>query len=121
MRTKNQIVVISGILALLATAATAAASSYIVQPAKAACNTQGGTQPYGSSCVSQEANPNLNGGNTGQNGFGGAVSTCTQGAGQCSGVTTQPGIGQVRASGCGGNDFPTVHGSSTGEQGFNCP
>ena len=70
MKTKNQIVVISGLLALLATATIGAASN-IVQPADAQCPTN---QPYGRSCVSQEANPNSNGGNAGQNGFGGAVS-----------------------------------------------
>jgi hypothetical protein len=89
MKAKNQIVVISGILALLATATIGAASS-IVQPADAQCPTN---QPYGRSCVSQEAGP----------AFGGAVSGLAQGNG----------LQDFRASGCGANQFAVnVHGAN---------
>jgi hypothetical protein len=69
-----------------------AAGSYIAQPAKAACDS-GGNTPYGRGCISQEANPNNN-----AKGFGGAVSS----------LATGPGIGDIRASGCGANQFSTT-------------
>jgi hypothetical protein len=89
---KNQVVVISGILVLLATA-TIAAASYVVQPAKAVCNTSG-AQPFGK-CVSGEAGPS----------FGPAVS----GLAHANNAGPQHnGLQQNRASGCANNQFGTV-------------
>lgn len=85
---------------LLAT--TTIASSYIVQPAKADCAPN---LPYGQGCVSQEANPHGSNpiGGTGGSAFGGAVSGLAQGGG----------LQDLRASGCGANQFSvTVHGAN---------
>jgi hypothetical protein len=96
MQVKNQFVVISGILALLATA-TIAAASYIAQPANAACGDPG---PYGRSCISQEAGPS----------FGPGVSGLAQSNNAAGGNGVSDGQ-YGRSSGCGFNQFPTTNGA----------
>jgi hypothetical protein len=72
------------------------------QSANAACDSSGNT-PYGRGCVSQESNPNLNGGTKGQSGFGGLVSDLAKSSG---------GLQDFRASGCGANQYPAAQGGN---------
>jgi hypothetical protein len=100
MQVKNQFVVISGILALLATATIAA--SGVVQPAKADCASN--TGPYGRGCISGNANPNICAEGTNQCGSGfGATASGLARDDSGNGV----GTGDFgRAPGCGNNRFP---------------
>jgi hypothetical protein len=100
MKLKNQFIVISGILAFVATVTLAA--TYIAQPAKATCSTN--TGPYGSGCISGNANPNVCAEGTSQcgSGFGDTVSGLAQ-------DDSGHGVGTGafgRAPGCGFNSFP---------------
>jgi len=101
MQVKNQIVVISGIIALLATATIAA--SYTVQPVKA----QGKSDSaYGQSVIKpnahcQTSDPCQTAGNSGQATWGGSVSSAAQ---DDSSFSTHQGLGDWRANGCKTNE-----------------
>jgi hypothetical protein len=88
MQVKNQIVVISGILALLATA-TIAAGIYITQPVQAqTCTNGGSSQAYGCTVIA----PNGRSGT-----WGSQVSSAAQ---DDSSSSTHQGLGDWRANGC---------------------
>lgn len=88
MKAVNQMVVISGILVLVATA-TIAATSYNVQTAKAAANPP--PTPYGQSISGYAQNPP-----NGANNFGSVVSAAAKDPNSFGGI----GLGDSRANGC---------------------
>ena len=86
MKAKNQLVVISGILVLLATATIA--SSFNVQTAKAS-SCDNNPHPYGKQCISQEAQ-----------GMGSTTGGSAWGASVASAAQSLNGLGDFRANGC---------------------
>lgn len=92
MKAKNQIAIMSAIIGLIATATMIAATSYITQPAKAACYDPG---PYGKQCISNEARggPDAITGNGGKD-YGQAVSGLAH-------RSNAHGVSDLSASGCG--------------------
>ena len=91
MKAKNQIVVLSGILVLLATATIAA--SYTVQPV----NAQGNPNPYGQTNKNNAQCGQTNSCDGGAKNWGDAVSSAAQ---DDSGANTHQGLGDWRANGC---------------------
>ena len=105
MIARNQIVVISGIFVLLATATTAATNNTI-QPAKAQCATPGA--PLGG-CISSQAQGSAGG-------WGARVSACAKGTpgNECGNTpSSSNGISDFRAAGCRLNGLGAGHSDQT--------